>query len=152
MSIPVSPSPQEPILQTDQDNKPLPEGLISSSWYLFLQNLIVGDTGQTSSSPWVPVATNLTFAGSPPVITGNYYQNEGFTDFWIRIVPGTSTTSTAGTTYFDLPFAVTVDGACIVGGLPGAVGLIDAATKRCFPPPWSAVTANITISGRVVSI
>lgn len=150
MTIPISPGTQDPILETDEKQRPLPEGYVASDWYLFFQQLIAGDTGNTAINPWNPVAVNLGQTGVP-TITGNYYQNQGFTDFWIRIQPGTNTTSTQGVTYFELPFAVSVDSACFVGGTPGAVGLIDSATKRAYPPAWTNSTATLTITGRVVS-
>lgn len=118
------------------------------SWIKWFQGVTQGDIG----TRWAPVPTNLTTSGTP-TITGAYYQNQGFTDFWIRIVPGTNTSSTGGTTYFQLPFNVTVDGAChAVSGLLGSnAGMVDAVTDRCYPPSWSAVTVPLTIVGRVVT-
>lgn len=131
------------------------DGKARTAWVLFFQNLIIGDRGRTKNSPqgvWTPTATNLTTVGTP-TITGNYYQNQGFTDFWITITPATSTSSTAGTTYFDLPFDVLVDSSCTaINGLTGAaLGVVVASSNRVYPPSWAAITNSITINGRCVS-
>lgn len=122
-------------------------GKLKLAWILFLSTLNVGDPG----TEFTPIVHNLTVVGADPVITGEYYENAGFTDFWIKIVPGTSTSAVAGTTYFDLPFDVTVDGSCeaVSGNLGENAGMVEAATNRCYPPAWTTVTAPLTISGRV---
>lgn len=148
MTKPTVPPAQNPIVETDNKGVILPDGKVSQDWYLFFDSLLSGDTGV--SGGWQPTYTGLGTTGTP-TITGNYYTNQGFTDFWIKIVPGVNTTSTQGTTYFDLPFLVTVDGACLVGGTPGAVGLIDSTNKRCYPPGWTNNTSTLTITGRAVS-
>ena len=142
----VSPTTQSPIIDTDDKGQILPDGKMASEWYLFFQSLITGDYG----TAWTPTYTGLGTVGTP-TITGYYYQNQGFTDFYIRIVPGTNTTSTQGVTYFDIPFVVTSDNACFVGGTPGAVGLIDATNKRIYPPGWTNNPSVLTITGRVLS-
>lgn len=119
------------------------------SWILWFQGLLKGDTGNS----WTPVATNLTAVGTP-TITGNYYKNLGFTDFWIKIVPATNTSSTAGTTYFDLPFDPLIDVPCFAvqnGFASVSGGIVDSVTNRCYPPSWSLITGTITISGRVLT-
>ena len=122
---------------------------VRTSWILFFQGITDGDPG----NKWTPTATNLTATGTP-TITGNYYENAGYTDFWINIIPGTDTTATAGSTYFELPFDVKVDAPCFaVAGLTGGsqIGMVEATTNRCYPPSWSAVTVPLTISGRVLT-
>jgi hypothetical protein len=116
------------------------------SWILFFNRLLQGDIGQA----FAPVFSGLTVVGTP-TITGIYFSNQGFTDFFVRIVPSTSTTATTGTTYFTLPFDVTIDGACFsLSGLQGtASGFVDYLTNRCYPVGWSAVTVPLTIYGRV---
>lgn len=122
-------------------------GKATKSWIIYFQTQATGDTGQQ----WSPVATNLTAVGTP-TITGAYYQNQGFTDFWIRIAPATSTTSTLGSTYFDLPFQIDVDsGAVAVTGSSATACAVNASTKRLFPPSWTTIATPITLSGRVFS-
>lgn len=118
------------------------------SWILFFQNLLQGDRG----NGFVPAYANLTAVGTP-VIAGAFYQNSGWTDFWIEIVPGTSTTSTSGVTYFELPFDVKVGApvfATVNGAFVGA-GAMEITNNRIYTPSWSAVTVPITLSGRVLT-
>jgi len=146
----VSPGTQQPIVQTDQRGQIDSSGVVDSTWYVFFQGLLNGDVG----TAWTPVPTSLSFSGSAPAITGFYYQNQGFTDFWIRIIPssGGNVSATAGTSYFDLPFTVSQDTHCTaVSGFAGALGMIDANTKRAYIPTLLNVTNPITITGRVVS-
>lgn len=120
-------------------------GLPTLPWILFYNSIFFGDTGTT----FTPVPVNLTEVGTP-TITGAYYRSGQFIDFEIVITPATSTTAVAGSTYFALPFDVLVDGACFaISGLLGSnAGAVDAATNRCYPPSWSAVTVPLTIVGR----
>lgn len=124
-------------------------GLPTLPWILFFTSLFTGDTG----TAWIPLPTNLTAVGTP-TITGAYYRSGQFIDFWITIIPGTSTTASAGSTYFDLPFDVLTDGACFaVSGLLGSnAGMVDAITNRAYVPTWSAVTVSLTVSGRVHAV
>lgn len=120
--------------------------LAKGSWTLFFNGLYTGDTGTI----WTPIATNLTQVGVA-TITGAYYRSGQFIDFYIKIVPGTSTSSTAGSTYFDLPFDVLQDGACEAStGLTSSPGGLQASTNRVYPPNWAATGNTITISGRVL--
>ena len=124
-------------------------GNVRTSWILYFQGLTDGDPG----NKWTPIPTNLTQVGTP-TITGNYYENAGYTDFWITIKPGTNTSATAGTTYFALPFDAKVDAPCFaVAGLTGGntIGMVEAATNRCYPPAWTTVSVPLTISGRVLT-
>jgi hypothetical protein len=104
-----------------------------------------GDVGTT----WTPVITNLTAVGTP-TITGVYYQNGGFTDFAVKIVPGTNTSSTLGSTTIALPFAVVADAAAnVVSGVNVAQAAINASGRLVYLPTWSVITVPITITGRV---
>jgi len=125
------------------------QGYVSAiTWTLFFQQLTAGDNGTT----FTPIATNLGSVGTP-TINGVYYQNQGFTDFYITVTPATNTTSTVGSTYFSLPFDVTIDGGCFATttGSSG-VGMVDAANNRVYTPNWSAITVPVTISGRVKTV
>lgn len=121
-------------------------GKLRPSWVVFFSELNRGDVGTT----WNPTITNLTSVGTP-TITGVYYQNSGFTDFAVKIVPGTNTSSTLGSTTISVPFSVTADTAIsTVGGTTViAGGLINASGKIIYLPTWSLVTVPITITGRV---
>lgn len=114
-------------------------------WVEYFASLSNGDVGTT----WTPTITNLTSVGTP-TISGVYYQNQGFTDFFVKIVPGTNTSSTAGSTAFTLPFNVVADAAChAVTGNASVPGAVNASSKTVYPPSWSNLTTPVTISGRV---
>jgi hypothetical protein len=122
-------------------------GLPTLPWILYFGSLFTGDTGTT----FTPVPVSMGVSGSP-TYTGAYYRSGQFFDFWILITPnGGNTTSTAGTTYFTLPFDVIVDGSCfaVLGLLGSNSGMVEASTNRCYTPTWTAATVPLTISGRV---
>ena len=120
-------------------------GKLRPSWVVWFSELQRGDVGTS----WSPVFTNLTAVGTP-TISGVYYQNDGFTDFAIKIVPGTNTSSTAGSTTVALPFNVTADvPAGVVAANSVSFGVVNASGKTIFLPTWTTVAVPITISGRV---
>lgn len=133
-----------PIYQPLLDNV----GKATMPWVLFFNQLFFGDTGVD----WTPSFTNLTQVGTP-TITGKYYKiSQSLVYFRVRIVPGTSTSSTAGTTYINnFPLSMTGDGACIaVSGLLGATpGMCDQASNHVYVPAWSVVTVPLSIVGMV---
>lgn len=123
-------------------------GKVTMRWLLFFQELIDGDPGQR----WAPNIVGLSNSGGAPTITGVYYQNSGFIDFYVRIVPagGGNTSATAGSTYVELPFQPTSDCACFATtGNNGSAGGIVSGNKRAYPPSWTNLTDPVTISGRV---
>lgn len=115
-------------------------------WVLFVEQMFKGDPGD----PWVPTFQNLTTSGTP-TITGRVYRlSQYLTFFTVRIVPGTSTTSTAGTTYIDnYPLLFNGDGLvfAVSGGVGSNSGHIVASTNRIYTPPWSGVTVPLTLLG-----
>lgn len=120
-------------------------GKLRPTWVEYFSALERGDVGVT----WSPTIVNLTSVGTP-TISGVYYQNDGFTDFAIKIVPGTNTSSTLGTTTAALPFNVVADvPAFAVAGNGVFVGIVNAASRTLFLPTWVAVTLPITITARV---
>ncbi len=130
-----------------------PDGKATLPYILFFNQLYSGDNGSpvTGSNSWTPTFTNLTQVGVPS-ITGKYYRSGQFIDFWVKIVPGTSTSATAGTTYIDsLPFTVTSDTHCsaVTGTTGVGLGIIQASSGRIYVPTWGAITALLTITGRV---
>lgn len=122
------------------------EGIATLPWILFMNQLFTGDTGTI----WTPTFTSLTQVGVP-TITGKYYKiGQNLCYFAVRIVPATSTSCTAGTTYIDnFPLTVLGDGACLaVSGLLGSsAGQVEQGTNRIYPPAWTAVTVPLTIVG-----
>lgn len=122
-------------------------GVASLPWILFFNSIFTGDTG----TAWNPTFTSLTISGTPTV-TGRYYQLGVLVYFKVKIVPATSTTSTAGTTYIDnFPLTMNGDGICFaVSGLLGTnSGMCDQASNRIYVPSWSAVTVPLTVIGIV---
>lgn len=124
----------------NQDGKP------NLAWILFFNKIFQGDSG----TDWTPTFTSLTTVGTP-TITGRIYKLSGALAFFrVHIVPSTSTTSVAGTTYIDnMPVTATANGICFaVSGLLGTnAGMYDSATNRVYVPAWSAVTVPLTIIG-----
>lgn len=137
----VSPVPSfQPLL----DGQPY---TVDLNWLVFFSELFNGDPG----TAWLPTFQNLTTVGTP-TITGTYYRiGQYLVYFNIRIVPDTSTTSTAATTYCDnFPINFTQDGVCFAGtgsGAVQAIGGIRAADNRIYTPGWGAVTDTITVIG-----
>lgn len=134
-----------PIYQplTDPDT-----GIAAIPWILFFNNIFNGDTG----TAWTPTFTNLTQVGSP-TITGRVYQfGKSLAYFKVKIIPGTSTTAVAGTTYINnFPLIMNGDGACLaVSGLLGTnAGMCDQASNNIYVPAWTAVTVPLSIVGMV---
>lgn len=139
-----APPVYEPLSRDDEH----PAGVASLPWILFFNSLFNGDTG----TQWSPVFTSLTTVGSP-TITGKAYRiGRSLVFFRVTIVPGTSTTSVAGTTYINnFPFIMAGDGICFaVSGLLGSnSGMCDLASNRVYVPGWSAVTVPLSIIGIV---
>lgn len=141
----VKPPPiYEPLFEAPEQLDPKP----SVPWILFFQQLFNGDTG----TKWNPNFVNLTQVGTP-TITGRVYQiSKSIAYFAVKIVPGTNTSSTAGTTYIDnFPFRMRGDGVNFaVSGLLGTnAGQCEQATNRIYVPTWSAVTIPLTVVGMV---
>lgn len=102
---------------------------------------------------FTPVFTNLTTVGSP-TLTGRYIQGDGKVFFQVKIVPGTTAASTAGSTYFGLPTVagaegITGDGSMIDLTTKISVGVcaFDIANSRCYTPTQGATADNIVIAG-----
>lgn len=135
----LTPPPIYDIVTTD-------EGKLSVRWIDFMGRFFDGDAGVD----WEPTFQNLTTVGTP-TITGRYYRlSKYLTAFRVLIVPGTNTTSTAGTTYIDnYPVSFTNDGVCfaVSGNFGEVCGHIVASNNRIYPPIWTAVTVPLTIIG-----
>lgn len=142
MSTVKSPPIYQPLSDDDSGKASLP-------WILFFNQLYNGDTGDT----WVPLFTNLTTTGASPTITGRVYKlNQSIAFFRVKIVPGTDTSSTAGTTYINnFPLQMSADGINFaVSGLLGSnSGMCDQTSNNIYVPTWTAVTVPLTIVGMV---
>ena len=123
-------------------------GNATIAWTLFFNQLFNGDTG----TEWTPTFTSLTTVGTP-TITGRYYKiGQRLCFFSVRIVPATSTSSTAGTTYIsNLPVSAREFGMCFAlsGNLGSNAGMVDSTTNRVYVPAWSAVTVPLVVVGMV---
>lgn len=116
-------------------------------WANYFDSIVQGDVGTS----FAPNITALTATGTP-TISGVYYQNQGFTDFYIKIVPGTDTSSILGTTFCKLPFRVTADaGGFAVSGTGAVPCAINAAAAIVYFPTWTNIAVPVTVSGRVNS-
>lgn len=121
----------------------------SLPWILYFNSLFTGDTG----TDWLPTFINLTVVGAAPTVTGRTYKISGsLIYFSVRIVPGTNTSSVAGSTYINnFPLILKGDGACLaVSGLLGAPGgMCDMASNNIYVPAWTTVTVPLTVVGIV---
>ncbi len=121
-------------------------GVATLPWILFFNQLFEGDTGIN----WTPTFTDLTTVGTP-TITGRVYRlSRRICFFRVTITPGTSTTSTAGTTYINnFPLTFANDGICfaVSGGNGSNSGHVVASNNRIFVPAWTAVTVPLTVVG-----
>lgn len=127
----------DPIYNEDKSMNP--------SWVLFFNQAYIGDLGV----PWTPTFQNLGTSGTPS-FSGRYYKlSQELAYFRIDITPGTSTTSTQGSTYCD-NFPLTVRGMGLCAAVGGSVGVGIGAvqtTGRIYLPGWSGVTVPVSIVG-----
>jgi len=135
-------------MSTTINSAPIQDNVIDESrkatktWIFFFNALSDGDNG----TDWTPVSSGITGTNT---YTGKYFKNSGFIDFWITVDPTTTSSATFGSSYFELPFDVTVASSCsVVYGSTVAQGIVDPSTNRCFPASWST-SAVVTITGRV---
>lgn len=129
------------------DNLMETNGLPRIPWILFFNDLFEGDSG----ADWTPTFTSLGATGTP-TITGRYYRiNQRTCFFVVTIVPGTDTTSTAGTTHINnFPLSFVQNGVCLAGtgtGAIQAIGGINAGDNGIYTPAWSAVATTLTVVG-----
>lgn len=124
-------------------------GIAALPWILFFNQLFNGDKG----TAWTPLFTGLTVVGAAPTITGTYYNlSQSISYFRVKIIPGTNTTATAGTTFINnFPLKMSGDGINFaVSGLLGTgSGMCDQASNNIYVPGWSAVTVPLSIIGIV---
>ncbi len=122
------------------------DGLMSQTWQGYFTARQARNT-----QPWTPSLVNLT--GGDVVVSGYWTVSERLLSFSVRITPSVNTSSTLGSTYFDLPFSSLADGAALAfntstKSLLGAA-FIEAGSSRVYLPSWSTITAPIGITGSV---
>lgn len=124
-------------------------GKASNIWLLFFKYLFNGDEGKDFS----PTYTNLTGTATH---TARYFRiSQNLYYLRIRIVPDTSTSSVAGSTYLDFPLSVPAFGNLGVVNETSNQSLGSAVintNQRIYLPTWATVTAPITISGMVEAL
>jgi hypothetical protein len=121
-------------------------GNITPQWGLFFEKIFKGSTG----TEFTPEFVSLTENGGDATITGIYYQiTKALAFFRVSIVPVTSTSSSAGNTYFTFPLNVQGNSVCfaISGTTGGSIGSAIASTNRIYTPSWSNDPAEITVVG-----
>jgi len=116
---------------------------------LFFNGIFDGDPGKA----WLPNFVNLAVVAPQPTITGRVYKlNAAISFFSLKIIPGTNTSSTAGTSYIDnFPLKMNADGICfaVTGQLGSNSGMCEQASNRIYLPAWSAVTVPLSVIGIV---
>lgn len=122
------------------------DGKATLPWILFMNQLFGGDSG----TDWIPEFTNLTEDGDA-TFSGRYYKLSNYLVFFrATIVPATSTSSTAESTYIsNFPLLFKGDGICFAvrGGAGTNSGHIIASNNRIYVPAWSTVTTQLSIIG-----
>lgn len=124
------------------------DGKATLPWILFFNQIFTGDTGTVFS----PIFSNLAIVGTSPVYTGKYFKLGQFSIFEITVTPGTSTSSTAATTFVNnYPLRMQADGICfaVTAGQGTNSGHCDASTNTIYVPGWTNVTTPLTILGIV---
>lgn len=111
--------------------------------------LVTGNVWTT----WSPSRTNWTDVGAAPTVTGRYAQINQIVAFSIKVVPGTSIATTAGSSYTSLPplgaandlgLATMTN---LTTGIAVGVCMLDPATDHCYVPAQAASGNTFIISG-----
>lgn len=131
------------------------QGGIATEYYHLKNSEYTALTGSIQGT-WTPVFTNLTVVvGTGGATYAGRYSRLGRTVFYTVTITctGTATTSsTAGTTYCDLPVNPTQDDAVLIADKTTSLGLgtgyLDFTNNRCYPCSWTATGNTIIISGK----
>lgn len=114
---------------------------------------INGSTNFTAWASFTPTLTGWTDVGSP-TITGRYCRVRNVVFFQIKVVPGTTTATTAGTSYTSLPVAMGASGFTGDGSMENAstfigigICVFDVANSRCYVPTQAATGNTLEIAG-----
>ena len=95
--------------------------------------------------------TGWTDVGTPTV-TARYCQIGGAVFFQVKVVPGTTVATTAGTSYISLPVAAAgLSGHASMGDATTLISVgqcvFDVANSRCYVPSQVATADILTIAG-----
>jgi len=131
------------------------QGGIATEYYHLKSSEYTALTGSIQGT-WTPIFTNLTVVtGTGGATYAGRYSRLGRTVFYTVTITctGTATTSsTAGTTYCDLPVNPTQDDAVLIADKTTSLGLgtgyLDSTNNRCYPCSWTATGNTIIISGK----
>jgi hypothetical protein len=121
-------------------------GLPTLPWTLFFNQTFQGDAGDA----FAPSFVSLTEVGTATYNARFYRISQYLIYFRIDVIPSTSTSAVAGTTYIDnFPLDITGDGFCTIvsGNSGGAIGMVRASDNRIYVPSWSTVADKVTILG-----
>lgn len=133
------------MMKPPPDYAPISDG----AWIDYFRDAHRGDAG----NDWTPTYTSLTETGAA-THTGFYKRlSQTLYQVRVRIVPGTNTSSTAGTTYLNnFPLTGSAFGSLTAINettlLPIGTAVF-ASNGRIYTPTWANVTAPITISGLI---
>lgn len=100
---------------------------------------------------WAPVFGSLTVVGAP-TYTGRLMIHGRYCFFQVKIVPGTSIASVAGTDYLTLPIAAKgVAGMATMTNYTSKIAVgtchVDSTASRCFLPTQVASGNTFTLAG-----
>jgi hypothetical protein len=116
------------------------------------QSFSYGDlTGTDKWNIWTPVRSGWTDVGSPTV-SGQFHIVGRQVFIQVKIVPGTTVATTAGTSYISLPIpaaGIGGDGSMVNVTTLVAVGAcaIDVTMSRIYVPTQAATGNTLTVSG-----
>jgi hypothetical protein len=115
--------------------------------------VLKGQYGDGIWRTWTPTRTGWTDVGTP-TSTGRYCQIRNVCYFQAKVVPGTTTATTAGTSYISLPLtanpqAFTGDGSMENLTTFVAIGMcvFDMPNSRCYVPTQAATGNTLDIAG-----
>ena len=105
-----------------------------------------------SWASWTPTRTGWTDVGTAPVVTANYVRTGNIINFEIKVVPGTTVATTAGTSYVSLPVtAAGLSGDASMVDLTTLIAIgdcvIDVANSRVYVPTKIATGDSLLIAG-----
>lgn len=108
---------------------------------------------------WAPVRTGWTDVGTPAV-TGRFRTVGKLCQFQVRVIPGTTIATTAGTSYIGLPILATM-GTALPSGIAGEGSMsndtthiwvggcdIDLVNSRCYVPTQGASGNTFKVFGQ----
>ena len=89
-----------------------------------------------------------------PTVTARYCQNGKIVFFQIKVVPGTTTATVAGTSYVSLPVSAGASALAGEGSMMNITTLVavgtcamDVTNSRCYVPTQGATGNTLTIAG-----